>query len=79
MRRDRTLEYDILREMSPRRKLDVMSAVIRQAYELQSAAIRASEPDVTSEGVLARIRGSGRVTDPDLIDLFIRPPEASGA
>lgn len=56
MKPDRTREYDILREMSPGKKLDVMRALIRQAYELKSAAIRASEPDLTSEEVLARIR-----------------------
>ena len=57
MRRDRTREYDILREMSPAKKLpDVMHALIRQAYDLKSAAILASEPDLSSEEVLARIR-----------------------
>ena len=56
MRRDRTREYDILREMSPQKKLDVMHALIRQAYDLKSAAILASEPDLSSEEVLARIR-----------------------
>ena len=56
MRRDRTREYDILREMSPAKKLDVMRALIRQAYDLKSAAILASEPDLSKEEVLARIR-----------------------
>ncbi len=56
MRRNRTPEYDILRAMSPARKLDVMHALIRQAYDLKSAAILASEPDLSSEEVLARIR-----------------------
>ena len=56
MRRHRTREYDILREMSPAKKFDVMHALIRQAYDLKSAAILASEPDLSSEEVLARIR-----------------------
>ncbi len=56
MRRDRTREYDILREMSPQKKLDVMHALIRQAYDLKSAAILASEPDLSSDEVLAKIR-----------------------
>ena len=56
MRRDRTREYDILREMSPAKKLDVMHTLIRQAYDLKSAAILASEPNLSSEEVLARIR-----------------------
>ncbi len=56
MRRDRTREYDILREMSPAKKLDVMHGLIRQAYDLKSAAILASEPDLSSDEVLARIR-----------------------
>lgn len=56
MKRDRTREYDILREMSPAKKLDVMRALIRQAYDLKSAAILASEPDLSSDEVLAKIR-----------------------
>ena len=32
--------------MSPAKKLDVMHALLRQAYDLKSAAIRASEPDL---------------------------------
>jgi hypothetical protein len=42
--------------MSPAKKFDVMHALIRQAYDLKSAAILASEPDLSSEEVLARIR-----------------------
>ncbi len=56
MGRHRTREYDILREMSPAKKLDVMHALIRQAYDLKSATIWASEPDLSSDEVLARIR-----------------------
>ncbi len=56
MRPHRTREYDILREMSPAKKLDVMHALIRQAYDLKSATIWASEPDLSSDEVLARIR-----------------------
>ena len=55
-RRDRAREHDILREMSPARKLDVMHALIRQAYDLKAASILASEPDLSSDEVLARIR-----------------------
>jgi hypothetical protein len=56
MEPDRTLEYEILREMSPAKKLDVMHALIRQARELKAAAIRASEPELTSAEVDTRIR-----------------------
>lgn len=38
MEPDRTLEYEILRAMSPAKKLDVMHALIRQARELKAAA-----------------------------------------
>ena len=56
MRRHRTPEYDILREMSPTKKLDVMHSLIRRAYDLKAAAILAAEPDLSSEEVLVRIR-----------------------
>ncbi len=56
MEPDRTLEYEILRAMSPAKKLDVMHALIRQARELKAAAIRASEPELSSDEVDARIR-----------------------
>lgn len=56
MEPDRTLEYEILRAMSPAKKLDVMHALIRQARELKAAAISASEPELSSNEVDQRIR-----------------------
>ena len=56
MEPDRTLEYEILRAMSPAKKLDVMHALIRQARGLKAAAIRASDPELSSDEVDARIR-----------------------
>ena len=56
MEPDRTLEYEILRGMSAEKKLDVMHALIRQARELKAAAIRASEPELSSAEVDARVR-----------------------
>ncbi len=56
MEPDRTLEYEILRAMSPAKKLDVMHALIRQARELKAAALRASEPELSPDEVDERIR-----------------------
>lgn len=49
-------EYRILQRMTPGKKLSVMRALIRQAYELKEAGIRASQPDLTKEEVRARAR-----------------------
>jgi hypothetical protein len=49
-------EYEVLRRMTPGRKLAVMRALIRQAYELKNAAIRAFNPDLPEEEVRALTR-----------------------
>ena len=49
-------ETDLLRRMRPARKLDVMHALIRQAYELKAAALRARWPDMPECEVLGRTR-----------------------
>jgi hypothetical protein len=52
------LEFEItaLRRMTPAAKLDVMRSLIRLAYELKAAAIRASQPDLTEQEIRARTR-----------------------
>jgi hypothetical protein len=49
-------EYEALRSMTPAKKLAVMRALIRQAYELKRAGIRALRPDLSEEEVWARAR-----------------------
>jgi hypothetical protein len=49
-------ETDALRRMSPARKLAVMHALIRQAYELKAAAVRARRPDLSDAEVLEHTR-----------------------
>lgn len=49
-------EYEILRRMKPARKLDVLRALIRQAYELKAAGIRMLRPDLTEDEVQAEAR-----------------------
>ena len=46
----------ILRSMTPARKLAVMRSLIRQAYVLKAAAIRARWPDLPETEVHARTR-----------------------
>lgn len=52
----REQEYEVLRRMSPAKKLAVMRSLIRQAYELKAAGIRASRPDLPEAEVRARAR-----------------------
>jgi hypothetical protein len=49
-------EIEILRRMTPARKLAVMRALIRQAYELKAAAIRATHPSLCEREVWERTR-----------------------
>lgn len=44
-------EYETLRRMEPARKLAVMRSLIRQAWELKAAGIRAGRPDLSEEEV----------------------------
>ncbi|CAN5737378.1 hypothetical protein BH23GEM10_BH23GEM10_07230 [soil metagenome] len=52
----REYEYEILRRMTPAQKLDIMRSLIRQAYELKAAGIRATQPGLSEEQVLALAR-----------------------
>ena len=49
-------EVEILRRMTPAQKLAVMNALIRQAYELKAAALRARWPEMPEHVVLDRTR-----------------------
>jgi hypothetical protein len=48
------LEVEILRRMTPAKKLAVMTTLIRQAYELKAAVVRAQWPDMPPEQVRSR-------------------------
>ena len=52
----REQEYRALRAMTPERKLAVMRSLIRQAYELKAAGVRAAQPELPEEDVRARAR-----------------------
>lgn len=49
-------DTDALRRMTAGEKLAVMTALIRQAYELKAAGIRARWPELSQEEVAARAR-----------------------
>ncbi len=49
-------ELEAIRHMTPAQKLDVMHALIRQAYELKAGAIRARWPGMSELEVWARTR-----------------------
>lgn len=49
-------EADTLRRMSPAQKLAVMHALIRQAFELKAAVVRARWPDLPDDEVQERTR-----------------------
>jgi hypothetical protein len=51
-------ELEVLRQMSPRRKLEVMTGLIRQAYVLKAAGIRALHPHLPEAEVQARARAA---------------------
>ena len=51
-------ELAILRNLSPARKLAVLRSLIRQAYQLREAAIRARLPDLPDAEVWARTRAA---------------------
>ena len=50
------VELDALRRMTPAQKLEVMHALIRQAYQLKAAGIRAGRPHLSEEEVWAQAR-----------------------
>jgi len=49
-------EVRILRAMTPAQKIAVMHSLIRQAYDLKAAGIRARWPELPEEEVRARTR-----------------------
>jgi len=49
-------DAEILKRMSPARKLAVMRSLIRQAYVLKAAAVRARWPELAESEVQARTR-----------------------
>jgi hypothetical protein len=49
-------ETETLRHMTPAQKLAVMHALIRQAYELKAAALRARWPHLGENEIRARTR-----------------------
>ena len=51
-------ETDLLRQMTPARKLAVMNALIRQAYELKAASLRDRFPEMPEAEVWARTRAT---------------------
>ena len=48
-------EREVLRRMSAAEKLSVMTSMIREAYRLKAAWIRATEPSLSEEEVEARL------------------------
>jgi len=50
----RDQDTEAVRQMTPGAKLAVLGSLIRQAWELKVAAIRAREPDLTEAEVRAR-------------------------
>lgn len=53
-----TPEMDLatLRRMDPARKLEVMNGLIREAYALTAAGVRARNPELSEEEIRARAR-----------------------
>jgi len=47
-------EIALLRRMTPAKKLTVLRSLIRQAYELKAAGLRATRPDLSEEEVWKR-------------------------
>lgn len=52
------LDMEILRSMTPEQKLAVMRSLIRQAYALKEAGVRAVHPDLAEEEIQARTRAA---------------------
>ena len=50
------VEMEVLRLMSPAKKLAVMTSLIREAYRLKAAWIRHTDPHLSEEEVQARAR-----------------------
>lgn len=51
-------DIEILRAMTPERKLAVMRGLIRQAYALKAAGVRALHPELSEDEVRAHTRAA---------------------
>jgi len=51
-------DIEILRQMTPEQKLAVMRSLIRQAYALKEAGVRALHPELSEEEIQARTRAA---------------------
>jgi hypothetical protein len=49
-------DTEILRRMTPAKKLAVMTALLREAIELMTSGVRSRWPDLPQEEVEARVR-----------------------
>jgi hypothetical protein len=49
-------ELEVLRRLSPARKLEVMTGLIRQAYRLKTAWLRMTEPELSEEEIAEKVR-----------------------
>lgn len=64
--------------MTPAQKLEVMRSLIRQAYELKAAALKARHPSSPTRRSRPKRGGSWPVDFPDLIRLFHRAARTTG-
>lgn len=55
-KQEREHDTEVLRRMTPAQKLEVMTSLIRQAYALKTAGIRATHPDLPEREVMARAK-----------------------
>lgn len=51
-------DIEILRRMTPEEKLAVMRSLVRQAYALKEAGMRALHPELTEEEIQALARAA---------------------
>ena len=51
-------DIEILRQMTPEQKLAVMRSLIRQAYALKAAGMRALHPELTEEEIEQRTKAA---------------------
>lgn len=56
MEETRELEHELLRQLSPAKKLAIMQGLIRQAWVLKEAWVRSNAPELTDDAVRARVR-----------------------
>jgi len=49
-------EIEILRRLSPARKLEVMTGLIQEAYRLKTAWLRMTRPELSEEELVEKVR-----------------------